>query len=744
IATGTELALVAVTVTAALGLTRLFAGHAFAGPVLVAAVAAHGLAWWCRRQGFGLATTALLALGGLALAIAWLVEPHTTLFGVPRPSTVQAVGDDLRSAWSRFGEVKAPAPALRGFVLAAVAGVWLAATISDFFAFRMRARFEAMAPAFTLFVFGSVLGADRLRLPATVLYLAAVLTFVLWSEAARLSTAGAWFGGRARDGDTALLRSGAVLGVLAIVIAVLVGPHIPGAGRSGLVSLRDEPGGGSRSRVTVSPLVDIRGRLVDQSNVELFTVRTDGIAYWRLTSLDRFDGTIWSSLGTYQPASGALPGSPAGRPLSQTYSIGPLGSIWLPAAYRPDRLTGAKGARFDRDSGSLLAAGDTGDSLIYSVVSLLPELTAAQLQAASASVPDDIANRYLALPEAFPTRITALAQQVTAGTATPYEKARRLQDWFRSGYFTYSLNIGAGHDTDAMERFLFESRHGYCEQFAGTYAAMARALGLPARVAVGFVPGRVQSDGRYHVAGKDAHAWPEVYIAGYGWVAFEPTPGPGRNAPGTEAYTGLRAPSSDPTAPEGTVNATTTTAPPPDSSVPEPQPEEAQPPTGADDQRSGLGVAARAAIAIGLTAALYVLAVTGGRRALTRRRRAAAGSPAEQVLVAWEETQDALALAGHRRRSSETPGELAARAAAVLPESGTPMARLAADTDAAGFSADGVPVDLVPEAQATAGAVVRELRDQAGLMRRMRWDLDPRPLVSAIASASWRAPTRPS
>lgn len=70
-------------------------------------------------------------------------------------------------------------------------------------------------------------------------------------------------------------------------------------------------------------------------------------------------------------------------------------------------------------------------------------------------------------------------------------------------------------------------RRGYCEQFAGTYAAFARAVGLPSRVVVGYTPGELRDDGRYYVQGKHAHAWPEIYFDGVGWVPFEPTPGRG-------------------------------------------------------------------------------------------------------------------------------------------------------------------------------------------------------------------------
>ena len=97
----------------------------------------------------------------------------------------------------------------------------------------------------------------------------------------------------------------------------------------------------------------------------------------------------------------------------------------------------------------------------------------------------------------------------------------------------------AGHGTSAIESFLIE-RVGYCEQFSATFAAMARTLGIPSRVAVGYTPGLQGPDGWYGVLGKNAHAWPELWFgAAIGWVPFEPTPG--RGIPGAESYTGIPA-----------------------------------------------------------------------------------------------------------------------------------------------------------------------------------------------------------
>src|SRR5690606_19777157 len=101
-----------------------------------------------------------------------------------------------------------------------------------------------------------------------------------------------------------------------------------------------------------------------------------------------------------------------------------------------------------------------------------------------------------------------------------------------------------------------------CEQFAGAFAAMARSIGLPARVAVGFTQGETDpaEDGLYVVRGEHAHAWPEVYLAGAGWVAFEPTPG--RGMPFAESYTGVEPAQAAPGSPAESESVTTTTTAP--------------------------------------------------------------------------------------------------------------------------------------------------------------------------------------
>ncbi len=726
-----EMSLALVTVAAVAGLTRLFADASFLPTVVAAALAGHVVAAVVRRRGLHPLLAAAVSGIGLMLFVAWVIEPHTTTLGIPGPTTWEAVSTDIRTAWQRFGDVVAPAPVTRGFVLACSVGAWLAASLADLFAFRVRARFEAIVPSFTLFLFGAMLGTDRHRIGLTALYLGALLAFVVLADAGARSTSGAWFGSRGAEGDGAVLRVAAVVGLVAVAAGVVFGPRLPGAESPSWFGIGEKSGARGSARVTVSPLVDIRGRLVNPSGAEVFTVGSPSPAYWRLTSLDRFDGTIWSSRGSYQRARGSLPDgivtTGAQEPLTQDFAIGALSAIWLPAAFRPERVAGdVPGLRYERDSGSLLTDRDTADGLQYTVESALPTLTDEGLASAPAQVPEEVAERYLALPDGFPESVAAQARALMDGEPTPYAKARALQDWFRSN-FTYSLEVEAGHGDDAIVRFL-QDRVGYCEQFAGSYAAMARVAGLPSRVAVGFTPGAVGGDGRYHVTDREAHAWPEVYITGYGWVAFEPTPG--RGQPGAEDYTAVAPPQSE--APDPTATTVPSAAPTPGETSPTPLPEE-DPGSAATDEPapSVAGRLRQAALVVFLLLPVgAVAAVPLARRARRQRRRLGAATPAARVLVAWDEAEEDLAVTGLGRQRWETAAEYTARVGPVGgPAVSQHLGLLAVDAEAAAWSGAGVEPEIAVRAEESAAALGDALRAEAGPLLRARWAFDPRPLL---------------
>lgn len=130
---------------------------------------------------------------------------------------------------------------------------------------------------------------------------------------------------------------------------------------------------------------------------------------------------------------------------------------------------------------------------------------------------------FLGLPRNLPARVGDLARAITDGATTPEAQAIALETYLRELPYAYEVQpISSG--TDAVDQFLFEMRRGYCTYYASAMAVMARSLGIPSRVAIGYATGEVAADERsYTVREADAHAWPELYLQGR-WVAYEPTP----------------------------------------------------------------------------------------------------------------------------------------------------------------------------------------------------------------------------
>jgi transglutaminase-like putative cysteine protease len=261
---------------------------------------------------------------------------------------------------------------------------------------------------------------------------------------------------------------------------------------------------------------------------------------------------------------------------------------------------------------------------------------------------------YVALPPVSPV-VTSTARQVTAVARTPLGRAEALVDWFRSGIFTYTLSpppspLGA----DPLVRFLATTRAGTCESFASAYAVMARSVGLPTRIAVGFTTGRVTAPGVTTVRGKDAHEWPEVYLgAGAGWVSFEPTPqlpSGELTPPGVVGPTGITLPpSSTPTTAHTSVPPTTpTTQPVPTSATTQPSSSAASTPT-----RSPVG---HASSAWWLATTAVVIVVAAGVAVRRVRRRRPASAPAVRVRRANERADRALARAAMVRPPGRTLG----------------------------------------------------------------------------------------
>ena len=419
-----------------------------------------------------------------------------------------------------------------GYTLLAVLGVGLVVILGDWAAFRWRSPLYGVAPAFVYFVVCCTLGEGRGREWAVALEVAAILVFLVVHRATVGRADQAWFGNQRAGAARWATRAGCVAGAAALVAAMAITPLVGGTEGRGIFGWRGGFGDvGSGPRQVPNPIVDLHTRLLIQSDTPVFKVESPVPSYWRLTSLDTFTGQDWISTNSYRSFDTSLPGvqavPPATRLIQQQFQVQGLGSVWLPDAFTPLTVTGVRHVSYDPVSGSLITSHPTSDGLDYSVESyqFLTDLSPADLQSAAPVAITSSLRRYVQLPKSVPADVYTLARSITAGQTTVYGKALALQNFFLGPTFSYSLNPpDDGYGISALTTFLFVSRTGYCQQFAGAYAVLARAIGLPTRLAVGFATGTDEGNGTYQVLNADAHTWPEVYFGPrYGWLPFEPT-----------------------------------------------------------------------------------------------------------------------------------------------------------------------------------------------------------------------------
>ena len=742
---GAELALGAVTLSVVYGLTRLFLDTTFARGAIVAAIGSHLVAAISRRLGLGSITALAASAVAMVFTLAATLYNHTTSTLIPTEATWSAVGSDLGDAWDAFGVVKAPTEVLPGFILAIAVAVWLIAAVADLAAFRVRTVVEALVPATTLFVFTAMLGQPSGRVGTTSVFLATVAAFLVFIRIALPLNASVPIESTRSRQPKALLTRGVSVAGAAVVLGLVFGPLLPGVDQGPVLDWKELDGGSGGSRVTLSPLVDARGRLVEQADVELFRVSTTSEvgAYWRTTALDNFDGGIWGSSYSYRDARGTLAIQDTDHgfeTIDTTFAVSNLGDIWFPAPFEAITFSGAD-AKWDSESSTLVTkTGQFTTGVTYTVRSAIPIYDPEQLRLASSFVPPEILERYTALPEDFSTRVQDLAFDLTETDPTQYEKAFALQSFFRAE-FEYTTEVQLGHDLNRVEQFLFVERTGYCEQFAGTYAAMARAIGLPARVAIGFTPGD-RVGGEFVVRGRNYHAWPEVWIDG-SWVPFEPTPG--RGSPQAEAWTGV-SPQQDVSREiliEDELIDNPTLSNQDNLFLEEQFPDfelGQDPSLGGNQQGGGVPQWIITSI-IGLTAitilaGLWWTGMPALEQRLRTKRRAKATSRSAEVVHAWEDLIEALTGLGLPQNETETRREYVRRVSPRSRLDHSAMGTVALLTDQATYSGADVDDEIALQARRLVRGLEVELAARTSQTDRARQRIHPGRLLRELRRRS--------
>lgn len=594
----------------------------------------------------------------------------------------------------------------------------------------------------------ALIGDLTLRL-APALTALPILTLLVVPVAVRAGIAEPFWYALAAVGYLALLRIGrrrttgpAMLGVGAVVVvgSFLLPSAFPPVEQSA------DQNATTGLATGINPLINLgddlrRGAAVTAVS---YTTSSSDPVYLRLATLDDFDGRSWAPTLITPTGENALSDFPAADGLtsavkqtkqSAKITVGGIQGQWLPVPYPTTKVTGATGDWYWEPAGLSVRSTNTnvgGQTYTASFEQVQPDLQQLRASTTDANLSQD----YLTLPRGLPSIITDTAQSVAGSAATDYDKALALQDYFTSDAFTYSTTapVAQGYDgtgADVVAEFL-RKKAGYCVHFSSAMAIMARVLGIPSRVAVGFQPGSPSvKDGKtiYTVSTHDLHAWPELYFTGIGWLRFEPTPGRG-------ALPDYSVPAAVDQLPSDAATDSATTAPSA-SATPSSSAGRDVPTDGASSSTAGgTGGFNAAPLTVGILLLIILgvaLAPAVGRLVVRWRRESAIARGRDPAANAWAEVRDTARDHGWLAPDTETARDFAGRLAMVLAEDSDAIAGFRGQVEASAYGRpDAEPLSL-HELRALRRAIadsvsprerLRALFLPASLLARVRFDPD--------------------
>ena len=606
--------------------------------------------------------TALVPFGQLLLLLAVLTAlfaPAEAIAGiVPTPGSLQQLGAVLADGSAELQEQATPALPLTGLLALTAVFVGALAVLVDLVTVSGR---QATLAGLALLVLFCVPVATVTGTIGLVAFAgpAAGLALLMWTDQRRwLAATGRTTRRSGVAGGVAALRTGTV----AVAAGLVIGSFVPILTEGSLATGLGGGSGGGATGTSLDPVATMQGQLTLPEPIDLLQLDASVAdpGYLRSVAIDEYDNESGWTLSNMRGEDSIadddelapLSGRQSYRSVTATVEVLEHDDRFLPTLFAPRsvRLDGddADDWRFDSDTGTIYGREVTSGGLTYTIDASEPRPTVAQLSGAQFLEPEDPVQQFFtALPMLDP-RVTDLVSQVTADSATPYQRVRSIQDFLtdRSNGFIYSLSTQPGTSGDDLVDFL-TLRRGYCEQYAGAMAVMVRAAGVPARVALGYTPGTEQRDGGRLITSDDAHAWVEVYFEDLGWVPFDPTPIARDRA--VELPWAPRAGEAD--TPDSQAQVPVPTAP--SQSLPTAPQERGG--GGVPDAQSGAGGEDLLwPVAGGLALALLAAAVVdapAGLRVLQRRRRIADGTAG----ALWDELTATALDAGLRSDPAWTP-----------------------------------------------------------------------------------------
>jgi transglutaminase-like putative cysteine protease len=443
------------------------------------------------------------------------------------------------------------------FVVQLVFFAWLFAQISAWFIFRRHQVWGAVvligsalllnlfyAPDqsgvyLVLFLFGSLLLLVRMNLNAMERR---------WRESSI---------GYATDIIFDFFQYGVIFSLMFLSVAWILPDTAPGAGTIGVFDWFQEPWQDLEDQFTrafssVKPVERrvaglssgtslVMGGPIKLTDHPVIDIQSNTGRYWRAALYEHYTGSAWLSahndlvsLTWGDPRIGARPDElrtivtqtiqvRAPDPGNTLYAASQPVQFDLPVEIRYSKANSDKGT-FGFDLASARSRRPLRDNDTYTVVSALTRADEQSLRTVGSNFnyPSWFTDDYLQLPDRMPARVSTLAKAITQGQMDQFDKAMAIEQYLRNSIKYNEAVAQPPSGRDAVDYLLFERPEGYCNYYASAMAVLARIVGIPARVASGYSQGDYQN-GTYHILERDAHAWPELYFPGYGWIEFEPT-----------------------------------------------------------------------------------------------------------------------------------------------------------------------------------------------------------------------------
>ncbi len=484
------------------------------------AIAVHLIAMACSTKS-KLQTISPLISFAVLIIILLIVNAHGTFSKmIPTPGTIVNLIHDIREGIIAIRSDTIPLSFSIPIFLVAIVVTWMVAEIGETLAQRL----HSSAPTLLWYIIISACIAAQGK--------SSNLTVVIFSMCAA-----SWFflyafdkgHERSRSHVISIPRSTQVSNlttyliafiVIGIISTLLVVPvkSLPSLAPNNIFQFLNNPS----QQNELSPLVGMREQLTKKETQTLFTATSSEAQYFRTNVLTDFDGNNWTTSSKTQQEPEVAPSGVSVRTVDGSVELKALVAKFLPTYYSTQSLS-TRDVDFLKSS-VVYSRKESLTSYTFSASVPPDTLTTEQIAQSSQDYPKSIASNTL-LPISFnnDNPIVKQAQEIASNRGSIYEQAIALRDFFLDESFTYDLSVDYSSSTDAMMQFL-KDRRGFCEQFATTYAAFARSVGIPARVVVGFTPGNPDASGTFTITNQQAHAWAEVYLSNFGWLTIDPTP----------------------------------------------------------------------------------------------------------------------------------------------------------------------------------------------------------------------------